>query len=154
MTPTKQFLLTAAAAVMAATLTTASQAGEGDIKYRQAVMKAVGGHMGAMKTILQGKGGNKKDLAGHAHAMAELAKVSLTVFPEDSSKMEGNTRALDAIWEKPEDFKKVAQAFVTESAKLAEIAKKGDIKASAKQLGAMGKKACSGCHKPFREKKK
>jgi len=151
---TRKIMGAALAVFVAATMSSAVHADAGAIKYRQAVMKAVGGHMGSMKLILQGKGGMKNDLAGHAHAMAELAKISVHVFPKDSDKMAGPTRALDAIWEKPDDFKKVAAAFVTESAKLAEISKSGDAKAAAKQLGAMGKNACGACHKPFREKKK
>jgi len=154
MTLSKKATIAAVAVLMGVTMTSVSMAGPGDIKYRQAVMKAVGGHMGSMKLILKGQGGNKNDLAGHAHAMAELAKVALHVFPKGSSKMEGPTGALDAIWDKPDEFKEVQAAFVAESAKLAEVAKTGDIKAAAKQLGAMGKKACGGCHKPFREKKK
>ena len=128
--------------------------GKEDIKYRKAVMKAVGGHMGAMKLIAQGKAGNKADLVAHAKAMAVLAKVSSGVFPKGSGPEAGKTRALADIWTKSDDFKKVSQAFITEADKMVAAAKSGDMGAAGKQLGAMGKNACGACHKPFREKKK
>ena len=128
--------------------------GAGEIKYRQAVMKAVGGQMGAMKLIIQGKSANKGNLVGHAEAMLALAKVSATAFPKGSGPEAGKTRALADIWAKWDEFQKVAQAFVTESEKMVAAAKTGDMGAAGKQLGALGKGACGACHKPFRAKKK
>ena len=150
----KKLVIATCAAILAGMVVGTAEAGKGDIKYRQALMKAVGGHMGAMKSILKGEGGKKESLAGHAAAMAGLARASMTAFPKDSSKMEGPTRALDAIWEKPGDFAKVSKSFIVEADKLAALAKKGDMKGAAKQIGALGKNACGACHKPFREKKK
>ena len=154
MTSMKKTFFAAIAVALMASIATPTFAGKGDIAYRQAVMKAVGGHWGAMKTILKGQGGDKKDFAGHAHALNELARVSLHAFPKGSSQKDGKTRALDAIWEKPADFKKVADAFIAETAKLAEMAKAGDMEGAAKQIGMTGKNACGACHKPFRAKKK
>ena len=128
-------------------------AGEGAIKYRQSVMKAVGGHTAAIATILKGLGGNKADLKGHAHALAELAKIAQNVFPDDSTLLDGVTRAKDDIWDKPDEFKAVLNAFETESAKLAKIAQTADADAFGAQFTALGKKACATCHKNFREKK-
>ncbi len=125
---------------------------EGIIKHRQAVMKAVGGHMGAMGAILKGKVKFTGDLKTHARAMADLAVIAERVFPEGSDF--GETRALPEIWDKPKEFKKVVDAFKTESAKLAKIAGGGDVKAFGDQFKAMGKNACGACHKAFREKKK
>ena len=146
----------AAAAVIALSAVAAqpASAGEGAIKYRQSVMKAVGGHMGAMATILKGQGGSKADLKGHAHAMAELAKISRSVFPKDSSKLDGATRAKNDIWDKADEFKAVLDAFETESAKLAKVAQTADADAFGAQFSALGKNACGACHKKFREKKK
>ena len=58
---------------------------EGPIKYRKAVMKAVGGHMGAMAGILKGQiKGSKKELEIHAHAMQGLASIAPGIFLEGS----------------------------------------------------------------------
>ncbi|MBT3306197.1 MAG: cytochrome c [Alphaproteobacteria bacterium] len=124
---------------------------EGAIKHRQSVMKAVGGHMGAMAAILKGQVPFTKDLKGHAHAMAELAKIAARVFPEGSDF--GETRAKEDVWSKPKEFAKVVQAFITESAKLAKVSEGGDMAAFGAQFKAMGKNACGACHKAFREKK-
>lgn len=125
---------------------------EGIIKHRQAVMKAVGGHMGAMGAILKGKVKFTGDLKTHARAMADLAVIAERVFPEGSDF--GETRALPEIWDKPKEFKKIVEAFKVESAKLARIAGGGDVKAFGDQFKIMGKNACGACHKAFREKKK
>jgi cytochrome c556 len=66
--------------------------------------------------------------------------------------MDGKTEAKMAIWEKPEDFKKVLMSFVAEADKLAEVAKGGDKGAIGAQLGALGKNGCKACHDGFREK--
>ncbi len=124
---------------------------EGAIKHRQWIMRAIGGHMGAMSSILKGEVDFTGDLKGHAHAMAELSKIAGRVFPEGSDF--GETRALEAIWEKPEEFKKALTAFQTEAAKLAKVGEKGDPKTFLAQFKSLGK-ACGGCHKNFREKLK
>ncbi len=136
----------------AAAPATAQEEEEGIIKHRQAVMSAVGGHMGAMAAILKGKVKFTGDLKTHARAMADLAKIAARVFPEGSDF--GETRALPKIWDKPKEFKKVLDAFGAESAKLAKIADGGDVKAFGDQFKALGKNACATCHKAFREKKK
>ncbi len=127
-------------------------AGPGDITYRQKVMGAVGGHMGAMSTIIKGQGGDMKHFAMHADAMAALARMSQTVFPKDSSSMEGKTDALDAIWEKPEHFAKVRADFVVYADKLAAAAKSGDKGAMAAAIGELGKNGCKACHTDYKKK--
>jgi len=128
--------------------------GKDDIKYRKSVMKAVGGHWGAMKLIIGGKSGNKADLVGHAEALAGLAKAATSAFPKGSGPEAGKTAALPEIWTKPDDFKKVTLAFISEADKMVAAAKTGDMGVLGKQLGIMGKGACGACHKPFRAKKK
>ncbi|MCP5368919.1 MAG: cytochrome c [Hyphomicrobiales bacterium] len=130
----------------------AAVADGGAIKYRKAVMKAIGGHMGSMVTIVKGEGGDRADLAGHAQAMADLAKMSQHVFPKGSGTSAGETELLNAAFDKPAEFAAVQQAFVEHAAKLAEAAKGGDPKAFGAALGALGKNACKACHDNFRKK--
>ena len=85
--------------------------------------------------------------------MAGLAQAALSAFPKDSSKMDGDTEATMDVWDKPDEFKKVAMAFVDHSNKLAEAAKSGDKGTIGSALGALGKNACKACHDGFREKK-
>lgn len=145
--------MTAAAMLAAIGFASPASASEDDIKYRKATMKAVGGHMTAIATILKTGAGDPADIPLHANAMSDLAKITAHAFPEGSSKMDGETEATMAIWDKPEDFKKVTMAFIAESEKLAKVAADGDKAAIGAQLGALGKNACKACHDDFREKK-
>ena len=125
-----------------------ASANEAAVKYRQSVMSALGGHMGAIVAIVKGQVDHKDHLAGHADAIAAIGKMAKDIFPEDS--MEGaDTRALPAIWEKPEDFAKAVSAFETASANFAKAASGGDMAAVGAALGQLGQ-SCGGCHKPFR----
>ncbi len=122
----------------------------GAIKYRQSVMKAVGGHMGAMNAILKGLVPHTDDLAGHAHAMAELSKISSKVFPKGSGA--GKTRTKAEVWDRPDDFTKAVAAFQAAAADLAKTAT-SNPKAAGSKFQALGK-SCKGCHDTFRAKKK
>lgn len=123
------------------------------IAYRQATMKAIGGHMGALGAFAKGEVDFVDDVAGHAHAINELSKGLARLFPEGSGKEAGETRALPKIWEDWAGFEAAIKRLSDESAKLAEVAKGGDSAAIAAQIGELGKKGCGGCHKPYREAK-
>ncbi|MEQ9199188.1 MAG: cytochrome c, partial [Rhodospirillales bacterium] len=109
------FQKTAAALIAVSTLlvgiTAASAAGEDDIKYRQTNYKAVGAHLGAMAAILKGEVPHKDQLAGHADALAMIAKNAPSLFPEGSGPDAGDTKAKAEIWSDPEGFKKVLDGF-------------------------------------------
>lgn len=149
---TRGIFATAAATVILASAVGA-HAGEDAIKYRKAVMSAVGGHMNAISTILKTGVGDMKDIPVHADAMAGLANMTGHIFPKDSGPMDGETAAKADIWEKPDDFNKIVMAFVAEAEKLAAVAKSGDKAAIGGQLGALGKNACKACHDDYKEKK-
>jgi len=141
--------LASGALVAVALATGGATADEGMIKYRQSVMKSNGGHLGAVVTIIKGEVPFTDDLQGHTQALAELAIIAGQVFPEGSGT--GETRALPAIWEKPEDFKKAYEAYQTAAADLAKTAET-DPKAVPAAVGALGK-TCKGCHDDFQKKK-
>jgi len=147
----KRVLLAASAGLLALSMSSVSVAAdaEGQIKYRKSVMKAVGGHMGAMAGIMKGNG-DAANLPGHAHAMAELAKTTHGLFPAGSDF--GDTTALIDIWDKPDEFAKAVKAFQDASAAVAKASTGGDMAAFGAAFGAMGK-TCKGCHETFREKK-
>lgn len=150
--PLKRTLFSIIAAGVLVTSAGIATASEDDITYRKSVMKAVGGHFKAIALITKGQAGDMKNLAMHADALAGLAMAAPTAFPEGSGPMDGKTAALPAIWEKPDDFKKVLMAFAGETAKLAELAKGGDTAAIGAQIGAVGKNACKACHDDYKEK--
>jgi len=136
---TKSIFAIAAAVVITASATTAF-AGEDEIKYRQEIFKAVGGHMTAMATILKTDAGDMKHIEAHANAMLDLAKMAPSIFPEGSGPDAGKTRAKANIWTDAGDFKKVVMAFEENAGKLAMAAKTGDKGAIGAALGGLGKK--------------
>lgn len=144
----------ALAAGLCLTHTAAEAGGADEIKYRQAVMKSIGGHFGAVKSIVTGRVAHTGDLKGHARALLDLAKTSQHIFPENSGPDAGETGAKPRIWEKWADFQKVNQGFITEAENLVKAADAGDLEKALDAFGSMGKNSCGGCHKPFRTKLK
>jgi len=120
------------------------------IKYRKSMMKATAGHMGAAAAIINGKVDYKSDLANHGKALAALMHDVNGLFPKDSDF--GETDALDAVWKKPADFKKLSDNVRSKSAAFAKAASGGDkakVGAAFKELN----EACKACHKDFRKEK-
>lgn len=131
---------------LAVLMSFAAAADEDQVEYRQEVMSAIGGTMGALGKILKQEVDRPNDLAPLAAALAELAETAQSVFPEGS---EGGD-ALPEIWEEPEDFaerlttlKKAANAF-------REAASSGDMAQIGPAVGELGQ-ACRGCHSRYRE---
>jgi len=135
---------------------TAAQAdshAEAAVKYRQAVMKAIGGHTGSIAAVAKGQVDHGDHVVHHAVSLAEMGAIAADVFPEGSGPdAYADTGALNDIWSKPDEFKAAVMAFQNQSAKLAEVAKGGDMKATMAEFQNLGK-TCGGCHKPFRKKK-
>ncbi len=120
------------------------------IKYRKNVMKSIGGHMGASASIVQGKVSFKGDLKDHAHALALMSKDIVALFPKGSDF--GETGAKDAVWEKPAEFKKAADAAKEKTAAFAKVVASGDTKNYVPAFKAVAE-TCKACHKTFRQKK-
>jgi cytochrome c556 len=127
---------------------------ENVIKYRKAVMGAIGGHTGAIAGVVKGEVSFVADVAAHARGINDMSKLIPHLFPKgtDNATMK-DTRALPAIWEDYSKFEAAARALEAESAKLVEVAQGGDVAAIGAQLENVGK-ACGGCHKPFRAEDK
>ena len=122
-------------------------ASQGDIDYREHTMEAIGGHMQALADILRGKVRHADHLSVHAAALASLAEIAPTLFPPGSG--DGETEALPAIWENPEDFAERLGAFREAADGLRAAAETGgDVAAASQKLG----QACKGCHDNYREK--
>ena len=146
----KGALVAGGLALVTAAVSATANADEKDIKYRQAVMKALGGHMGSIGAIAKGEVGHTKHMFGHATAINAIAAMASDIFPKGSGG--DKTRAKDEIWQNMGDFNKALSAFQAASAKLLEAANSGDKAAVGAALGGVGK-SCGGCHKPFRKKK-
>ncbi len=120
-------------------------------QYRHQIMELVGDHTGALGDIIDGEVERpNRDVIGHATALYELAQIHRDLFPEGSGPEVGRTRALPAVWELPDDFKKANKAFVRSTSRLVEAAKDGDKKRIEDAFGKVGE-SCGGCHKTFRK---
>lgn len=124
---------------------------DGEIKYRKAVMKAIGGHMGGIVGIVKKETGNKANLMVHAQGMAALSNITGSIFPEGSDF--GETGTLPAVWEKPTEFANAVKMFQDAAAGLEQAAQSGDMAKIGPAFGELGK-SCKNCHENFREKKK
>lgn len=123
------------------------------VKYRQTVMKAVGAHTGAIAAVAKGQVEYGDHVKNHAASLAEMGAITAALFPEGSGPDDyADTGALNEIWSKPDEFQAAVAAFRDQSAKLAEVAQGGDMKATMAEFQNLGK-TCGGCHKPFRVKK-
>ncbi len=119
-------------------------ADEGAMDYRHHTMEAIGGHTSAFFDILQGKAAHQDHLALHANALAELAAITDTLFPEGSA----GGHALPAIWENPDDFAMRVANFQEAAEGLRDtIAAGGSIGPAAQALG----QSCKGCHDSYRD---
>lgn len=120
---------------------------ENYIKYRQAVMKAIGGHTGAASQIVRGRLAPEGALAMHATALAALSNDLASLFPEDSDF--GETQAKDLVWTDREKFEAAADDARVATAAFAEAVNSGDEVAINEAYRSVGG-ACKGCHDDFR----
>ena len=121
--------------------------GEAEFKYRQGVMRTVGGHMSSLSGILRGQV-YLDNLGFHAKGMADLAKIVPHVFPEGSGV--SKSEALPEIWENPDDFKAAVDKFVEAANGISTAANDGDAAGIGPAMKALGQ-ACKNCHDNFRE---
>jgi cytochrome c556 len=135
----KGFLLGLALAALPAV------ASEGEVDYRQNVLKAVGGHMQSMADIVRQKVPHNAHLALHANAMADMASIAHTLFPPTSAGGD----ALPAIWTNTDDFAKRVTAFEEAAAGLKTAVDSGAGVGPAFQALAQ---ACRDCHDNYRKK--
>lgn len=120
------------------------------IKYRQDVMKAEGGSMAAIATILKEKLPLRQNIKEHAAAIHATALLISSAFKHKA--LEGKTKAKAKIWDNYPEFEKHAKKLVDASAHLEQVAAGSDMSATFEAVKAVGK-SCGGCHKEFRKKK-
>jgi len=119
------------------------------IRYRKAVMVLIGQHFGLMGAVVKGKQPFDRDqFLDNAKLVATFCTLPWEAFMFPGSD-KGDTRLKSAAFKDKDKFMAAAHDTQTQAAKLAEVAKGGDLKAIKSQFGMVGK-TCGGCHKPFR----
>jgi cytochrome c556 len=124
------------------------------VDNRQAVMKAQGKDMTAIKAYID----DKADLTSAQNAGADLVvqvgKIP-DLFPKGTGMTEfpGKSYARPVIWTEWDKFTAQAKTSAEKAAALDKALKGGDKAAITAAFGDMGKNGCGACHEPYREKK-
>ena len=127
---------------------------QASIDARRALMKDNIAKMKAMGAVVEAKAGDLNQMAEIAAGLQANAEKIADLFPKGTSlaDMPGKTNAKPEIWVNFDDFKAAANELATESGKLADAAKSGNMDAFAAQYDVTGEKGCGGCHTKFRLK--
>ena len=114
------------------------------IDARRALMKDNLAKMKAMGAVVEAKSGDLAQMAEIAAGLQANAEKIADLFPKGTSlaDMPDKTNAKPEIWANFDDFKAAASELVTESGKLADAAKSGNMDAFAAQYDVTGEKGC------------
>ncbi|TGQ68255.1 MAG: cytochrome c [Mesorhizobium sp.] len=139
---------TTLAAVLAAGVALAHMGATGIVAERMAAMKNMGRELKAIGDMLVGNAPfNAAAVARHADALHENCHRTTTLFPPGS--IDHHSRALPAIWEKPEAFQDAMQKLHNATETFAATAPLSDRTALAASFEQI-RKICNGCHQTFR----
>lgn len=123
---------------------------EDAIKYRKSVMVLIVTHFKRMGAVVQGKADyDKQAFAANAEVVKMMATLPWEAMLEPGTD-KGDTTLSPAVFNKEEDFRKIAATFEAETAKLAETSMGGDFDVIKAQFGTVAQ-SCKACHKPFRK---
>jgi len=122
-----------------------------EIQYRQAYMKAMGGHVAATAALVSGRIKTEGQLKVHAAAIGGLATDDVThYFPKDST--DEDSAAEPEIWKSWDTFQKRAQdnrdAAIAYNKVVQANGSPEDVKAAFKKLT----ETCKHCHEDYRHK--
>ncbi|MES0198044.1 cytochrome c [Mesorhizobium sp. M0011] len=138
----------ALAAVLIAGAALAHQGATGIIAERMAAMKNMGRELKAIGDMLAGRAPfDAAAIVQHADALHENCHRTTTMFPPGS--IDRHSKALPAIWEKPEAFQEAMQGLHNATEAFAGTAAHGDRAAVAVSFERI-RKICNGCHETFR----
>jgi len=126
---------------------------EGAVKYRQAIMKSVGGHASAIAEIAYGQVPHKEHLQAHVDGLSAVAKHVTTAFKAEVITEDPPTAAKADIWQKWPEFEEKVADMEAAIAGIAEASTGGDLGAVAGSLDPLWD-SCKGCHKAFKAKDK
>lgn len=123
---------------------------EDAVKYRQSVMFLVGQHFSRMGAMVKGEQPyNKETFEKNAVLVDSLYRMGLDAFMAPGSD-KGSGMKADVLTQK-DKFTQMHNATSAELAKLAVVAKGGDLNAIKPQFGAAGA-SCKACHDAYRNK--
>jgi len=143
--------ITASALALGGTLAVAQSSASTVIAKRQANYKKMGGALKTLKDELAKSSPSRAVTIKASQTLANTAKLQVGLFPAGSGPEAGvKTDALPNIWTDRGDFNAATNNLISESAKLAAVAKTGtkaEITAQYRETG----KSCGACHRQFRK---
>lgn len=123
---------------------------EDAIKYRKSVMTVMSWQFQPLGAMVKGERPFDKDVfVKNAAYLEVLSKMPLEGFVAGSDK--GETKAKPEIWTEMDKFKGGMDKLQTETAKLAQLAKTGDMNMIKAQFGETAK-SCKACHDNFKSR--
>jgi cytochrome c556 len=121
-----------------------------EIQYRQALMKSIGGHVGATAALVSGRIAAPGHMKVHAAAIAGVSDDIQKFFPKDST--DEDSAAKPEIWKDWADFEKKAQdmhdAAVAYNRVVQADGSAADVRTAFKSLAD----SCKACHEDYRRK--
>lgn len=146
-----------ALAVFIATASTAAFAGQAEdqqVKFRQSAYSFAAWNCSKIKNqvVEHPETFNKEQVVAAANAVAAVANSGLgALYGAGTDQATGwkKSRLKPEFFDKQDDAKKAALAFVKESNELAKVAAAGDVGAIKAQFGKLSE-TCKGCHDSFR----
>lgn len=118
------------------------------IKYRQALMRAVGAHMTAISLIAESQLMPPEHLNEHARQLQHLSMLFESAFQK--MIVSGRTDARPEIWVEWDEFVALAKELGEASHRLTLLGAKGDLGAITGQVKALVR-LCGKCHQEFRK---
>jgi len=126
------------------------------LKARQSLMQIYSFNLGNLGAMAKGKvaydAAKAQDFADNLLAAASMKNGAMWPAGSDNSVLGDKTRAKPEIWSTYPKVAEKGKALVAAAQNLVKVAGTG-LDGLKGGVGTAGK-ACGGCHKPFREKKK
>jgi cytochrome c556 len=123
---------------------------EDAIKYRKSALFVMQQHFGRVGAMANGRVPfDAKVIAENAAIAESMSKLPWAAFVEGSEH--GETRAKPEIWTEQAKFKEASEKMMGEMAKLAVVAKTGNIDSIKAAVGAVGG-SCKACHDAYQKK--
>ena len=146
----KRFVvILAAAAAFASSFASAQMKPEDAIKHRKAAFNVIAYNFGSIGAMVNNrKPYNKDEAVRNAATASAVAWQPYELFLPGTDT--GDTKAKSNIWSDGAKFKAAGEKMQSEMAKLASVARDGDVNTLKAQFGEVGK-TCKACHDDYRK---
>ena len=118
------------------------------VAYRKAMMRSNSAHVSSLRALLGGELNLPAHVLHHTAALEANGRISAHIFPEGSTHP--NSRAMDEIWNKKDEFAAQVTVFADATRTLNAIAQRGFNDQTLAALTVV-RQTCRACHTAFRK---